>query len=439
MKRFRRTIIISLLSIISTISLHVLSALAVDPDAFTARLQKSVSQNCWRVMSFAKGCWSITASKSELDRDNIVLHDVVIKMLKVDDIGATVDDKSPSDKPKDETGSATPDEGKSILKGSPLLEFEKIDNITFENVSEDQSGNFLTRKLSIPMLKYEAPESKLIVTDITFENIKLASEKNKDPVIANFPYERASFKQINWTQDDNTIILYFDTLQLHYIPQPQTKAIEFEASAKSFDYALSTLVYSPNSERLRLLGYKNLSGSFDFHANWDIVSGNYNGDQNEIKLDDIGNLKFSVILGGINEDMVKDINFIQTEANTLAMFTVFDRISDRLEFGDINIRYDDRGFVNKVLDYNAENSGMTRETLRTQIKSTLPLMGTKIKDPEFVQNTSEQLGNFLDNPVSLTISMSPGITIPADLIEAMGEKSAIKLINLLKLKLEVNK
>ena len=152
MKRFRRTIIISLLSIISTISLHVLSAQAADP----ARLQKSVSLNCWRVMSFAKGCWSITASKSELDRDNIVLHDVVIKMLKVDDIGATVDDKSPSDMSNDKTGSATPDEGKSILKGSPLLEFEKIDNITFENVSEDQSGNFLTRKLSIPMLKYEA-------------------------------------------------------------------------------------------------------------------------------------------------------------------------------------------------------------------------------------------------------------------------------------------
>ena len=146
---------------------------------------------------------------------------------------------------------------------------------------------------------------------------------------------------------------------------------------------------SPNSERLRLLGYKNLSGSFDFHANWDIVSGNYNGDQNEIKLDDIGNLKFSVILGGINEDMVKDINFIQTEANTLAMFTIFDRISDQIKFGDINIRYDDRGFVNKVLDYNAENSGMTRETLRTQIKSTLPLMETKLK----IQNLSKILPN----------------------------------------------
>ena len=55
---------------------------------------------------------------------------------------------------------------------------------------------------------------------------------------------------------------------------------------------------------------------------------------------------------------------------------------------------------------------MTRETLRTQIKSTLPLMGTKIKDPEFVQNTSEQLGNFLENPVSMTVSVSLGKTIP---------------------------
>ncbi|WP_078039529.1 hypothetical protein [Bartonella apihabitans] len=73
---------------------------------------------------------------------------------------------------------------------------------------------------------------------------------------------------------------------------------------------------------------------------------------------------------------------------------------------------------------------MTRETLRTQIKSRLPLMGTKIKDPEFVQNTSEQLGNFLENPVSLTVSVSLGKTIPADIIAAIGEKSDVKLINL---------
>ena len=72
---------------------------------------------------------------------------------------------------------------------------------------------------------------------------------------------------------------------------------------------------------------------------------------------------------------------------------------------------------------------MTRETLRTQIKSTLPLMGTKIKDPEFVQNTSEQLGNFLDNPVSLTVYISLGKTIPSDLIGAIGEKTVVKLIN----------
>lgn len=190
-----------------------------------------------------KGCWSIIASKSELDGDNIVLHDVVIKLLKVDEIGNYLGREHSSDKSKDETGSATPGEEKTISEESPLLTFEKIGNITFENVSEDQTGNFFARKLSIPMLKYEAAESKLIATDIAFENIKLASEKNKAPIIANFPYERASFKRINWTHD--RIILYFDALQLHYIPQPQTKAIEFEANAKSFNYALSTLVYKP--------------------------------------------------------------------------------------------------------------------------------------------------------------------------------------------------
>ncbi|WP_295914946.1 hypothetical protein [uncultured Bartonella sp.] len=97
-----------------------------------------------------KGCWSITASKSELDGDNIVLHDVVIKLLKVDEIGNYLGREHSSDKSKDETGSATPDEGKLILTGSHLLEFEKIDNITFEKINEDQTGNFLPENCLSP-------------------------------------------------------------------------------------------------------------------------------------------------------------------------------------------------------------------------------------------------------------------------------------------------
>ena len=112
--------------------------------------------------------------------------------------------------------------------------------------------------------------------------------------------------------------------------------------------------------------------------NGDIDNGKFVSNHNGIKLDDIGNRKIRMNFGGITKIMMKHFILVQNEVNPLAMFTVFDRISDRIEFGDINIRYDDRGFVNKVLDYDAENSGMTRETLRTQIKSTLPLMGTKI-------------------------------------------------------------
>lgn len=78
----------------------------------------------------------------------------------------------------------------------------------------------------------------------------------------------------------------------------------------------------------------------------------------------------------------------------------------------MTIRYDDRGFVIRALDYNAEKNRMTRQTPRTQIKSIRPLIGTQINDPEFVKNTAEQLGNFLENPVSMTVSVSLGKTIP---------------------------
>ena len=80
-----------------------------------------------------------------------------------------------------------------------------------------------------------------------------------------------------------------------------------------------------------------------------------------------------------------------------------------------------------------------RLRLITELKATLPLIGAKIDDPEFVKNTSEQIGNFLDNPKSLTVSATPGKTIPLTVLYATGSISAAKLINLLKVKVEANK
>lgn len=93
--------------------------------------------------------------------------------------------------------------------------------------------------------------------------------------------------------------------------------------------------------------------------NGDIDYGKLISNHNGIKLDDIGNRKISVNFGGItkNDETLHSCTKRSQSACYVACFRSYWRSIK-------NRRYEDRGFVNKVLDYNAENSGMTRETPR---------------------------------------------------------------------------
>ena len=114
-------------------------------------------------------------------------------------------------------------------------------------------------------------------------------------------------------------------------------------------------------------------------------------------------------------------------------------IIQQLKFGDVSIRYDDNSLTNRILDYYAKKNGVTREDFIKQTKAMLPLLGSQIDDPDFVKATSEQIGNFLDNPKSLTVSATPDKSVPLPVLYATGSISMAKLIDLIKLKVEANK
>ena len=91
--------------------------------------------------------------------------------------------------------------------------------------------------------------------------------------------------------------------------------------------------------------------------NGDIDNGKFVSNHNGIKLDDIGNRMIRMNFGGITKIMMKHFILVHNEVNPLATLPVFDLIGDQLKIGDMTIRYDDRGFVIRALDYNAEKTG----------------------------------------------------------------------------------
>ncbi len=425
MRRFQSALTLSTLALL-TISTVPISAWAVDPNAFTSRLQESTKQTGF----------SISSTKSEADGNDIVLRGVTIKVQGDRNIGEQTDQSSPSD--------AQPKEN---LQTITVMEFDKIDSLRFKNVTEDKDGNYYAENVSIPILKSPGQTGSLYLKNISFTKIRLASEKNKDPLFLYFPYESLAIGQIYSAYQDQ-IFLNVEALKAIYLWQPDRKRMDLVHSVKSFSYEPDK-IYKPDEYKwIKDLGYDKLSGSLNFHANWDSDNNKFVADHNEITIDNAGKLEFSINLDGITEDLINNVYKIQNakqqktsnktdddNAKTLILLGIV----QQLKVGNMNIRYEDNSLVNRVLDYYAKQNTVTRDDFIKQILESWSLIGAKVDDPEFIKSTSEQIEIFLHNPKSLSISATPEAAVPLPIAYMAAVTSGAKFIDLFKIKVDANK
>lgn len=423
MKRFRSALTLSAVTFFAATSFHG-PVWAVDANAFTSRVQENMKQNGW----------TISASKSEEDGKDIVLHDVTIKLPASD--GA----KRPTN--QDNSSAEQSEVQKDVHEQPAVLTFDKLESLRFKNVTEDQDGNYFAESLSIPELKGATSNVTYNLKNIVLDKLKLASDKTTDPMILYFPYDSMKVEQIYLTHDDQSFV-NIDHLMVKYTPQPGTKITDFTATINSFSYEPEKTGIPDASSWLKTVGYEKLSGSVATHAKWDLESGKFSGDDNRITIDNAGKLNFNIDIDGINEELVKNIAELkkaklsqQADENALAIGYL--GIIQQLKLGNIKIRYDDNSLTNRILDYYAQQNGVSREDFIKQVKATLPALATQIDHPDFIKNTSNQLGTFLDNPKSLTVSATPAKSIPLPILIATGSTSAAKLIDLLNIKVKAN-
>ncbi|AQT42664.1 hypothetical protein BBC0178_011890 [Bartonella apihabitans] len=428
MRRFQSALTLSTLALLTMTTVPI-SAWAVDPNAFTSRLEESAK---------SEGL-SISSTKSEADGNDIVLRDVTIKVQGERNIGEQTDQSSPSDKQSKE-----PDEN---VSPTAAIVFDKIDSLRFKNVTEDQDGNYYAENVSIPALKGTISEVTFNLKDISIDKIRLVSGKNKDPLFLYFPYESLAIGQIYSAYQDQ-IFLNVEALKAIYLWQPDRKRMDLVHSVKSFSYEPDKIYKPVEYKWIKDLGYDKLSGSLNFHANWDSDNGKFVADHNEITIDNAGKLEFSINLDGITEDFINNVSKMQNakqqktsnqtdddNAETLILLGII----QQLKIGNINLRYEDNSLVNRILDYYAKQNTVTRDDFIKQILQSWSLIGAKVDDPEFIKSTSEQIEIFLHNPKSLSISGTPEAAVPLPIAYMAAVTSGAKFIDLFKIKVDANK
>lgn len=105
---------------------------------------------------------------------------------------------------------------------------------------------------------------------------------------------------------------------------------------------------------------------------------------------------------------------------------------------NMTIRYQDASLAERILDLQAQKQGVTREAYAGQIGAALPFLLASLNNPPFQQKVATALAAFLQDPKSLTVTLSPGEPISGGDILRLARSSPQDLPDRLNAEIDAN-
>ena len=154
------------------------------------------------------------------------------------------------------------------------------------------------------------------------------------------------------------------------------------------------------------LGYESLTLTAEVSGNWDPESGSLSIDNITLSGDDAGTLNASLKINGVTRALVTQLDAAQNNPQQ-AM-----GLMQGLLVEEVTVRLDNDTLVERVLDMQATEAGVTRETFVTQLTGALPMMLAILNNAEFQNEVAGAASVFLNDPKSLQVTAMPGTPIP---------------------------
>ena len=175
-------------------------------------------------------------------------------------------------------------------------------------------------------------------------------------------------------------------------------AVHWEAHGIKLDSTL--LADSFLGAFIALLDYKSVNADVVFDGTWDTTADSVTLTSLAVSAPDMGKITVSGKVSGFSARRLSD-PAVAKEARAAATLD------------GVSLRFDNAGFVEHMLDMQAQMLGGTRDDVRTQLTgSALPFFLGFVKNAAFRDSAQQAIGAFLANPHSLTITSSASAPVP---------------------------
>lgn len=171
-------------------------------------------------------------------------------------------------------------------------------------------------------------------------------------------------------------------------------------------------IQSEESKSLTDLGYDTLTVDLEGSGKWDPETATLVVPELKIDAKQAASLTVSLSLGGVTREVVTQLNDTSRKPEE-AMAIV-----QNVTIDSAKIRLDDASLTGRILDQEAQKSGVETPQYVAGLTGTLPMMLGMLQNKELETQVTEAVTQFLNAPGSLELIAAPGAPVP--LSQIMG-------------------
>ena len=298
-----------------------------------------------------------------------------------------------------------------------------IGDVTLQDVSEEDDGDFLIGALELPKYAYAQGPVDIALEGVSLTGWLLPSPQSTDPLAATGYFDTLEIAGIAATAAGKP---FFQVKNLSYelTREDNGSAVEFTGAAESFSGDLSAAGDPQTLAMATALGLAKPSGSFETSGGWSIADGALKLDQFDVALDDAGTLGITFGLTGYTAELAKTLRDMQakmanaSEEEKSAQALAFLGVTQQLNFSGASIRYDDDGLTERGLNLAGGMQNMKRSDFAGLASMLLPGYLGQYLSPEFAAKVTGEVVKFINEPKSLEIVAAPTQPIPFAVIGA---------------------
>lgn len=343
-----------------------------------------------------------------------------------------------------------------------------LGKITLSGISEGENNTYLIDKASFDDIQIVEDDEIFTTSGMRFEKIKLP-EKASSELLEKLQYVSGFYidemtvategeklfelSQLYLTQDlfseekPGQYSWGFKTLNMDLeaidrIDRKNNKDQKTDRVEDSDDDIVTDIADDEiDIKKVRALGLEKINLSMDAKASWSPYTGEYKTDKLTISGENIGTYHYKVSMGGYDLKFIKAMQQLFSDAlddnkENTAMQIAAVGMMQNLSIGNLEMRYDDAGFVNKLLDYEAQKRGLSREDFVLEIKDQLAVAIAYFENEPRVIQTVTAIGNFLDKPHWISVKLEPEQPVTVGIMTAVGMADPKKLWSVLGVNVE---